>query len=40
LWTAANAATLPAKVTGVQALDLEGHVQAAIIELLLANDRL
>jgi hypothetical protein len=40
LWTAVNAATLPAKVTGVQALGLEGHVQAAIIELLLADDRL
>lgn len=38
--TAVNAATLPAKVTGVQALELEGHVQAAIIELLLADDRL
>jgi hypothetical protein len=40
LWTAVNAATLPAKVTGVQALELEGHVQAAIIEMLLADDRL
>ena len=39
LWTAVRSATMATAVTGIMAVPLNGYIQAAIIELLLADAR-